>query len=532
MPSTAIKQRSQHNGDTVEAALSCVKLTGSTAAACFRGLTLASHFQPVFSLAHQRAVGYEGLVRCTDRHHAPLPPLEAFARCRNENDAVTMDQLCRALHLRNFAARSLDDAWLFLNVNPRVIRKSESHDVFFGQLLDQLRFPARRIVVVISGSAGSNEQNLKSWVDHYRGLGCLIALNNFTAGHTNFDRIWRLRPDIVNLDRSLIAEAAANPGARAMLPRIFSMLHETGALVLLQGIESRREAMIAMDTDADFVQGHYFFRPGLTLASPHQLPDTFSRLFEQFRDLAAGSQVRQRNDLHHYQQGLSHAAGQLHMGASLRDACAKFLSFPRTRRCFLLDAEGGQIGENILSPQEQAKCDPRFVPLRDVTGANWLRQHYFRRAIAEHGKVHVTRPYPSITDASPCITLSVALPVEGELRVLCADLTVEGLIREAADRPPGEAHELRDRAEQMLRPAGCAYAQAIAKAQIAKAQAEMMARIQAEQQTIAEQRASAATEDHAKVPAAVARPLRLVARRVVDAILFWKRNAERVPIAS
>ncbi|WP_201770523.1 hypothetical protein [Pseudomonas sp. Ant30-3] len=33
----------------------------------YRGLSLTSHFQPIFSIAHGRAVGYEGLIRA---HHA------------------------------------------------------------------------------------------------------------------------------------------------------------------------------------------------------------------------------------------------------------------------------------------------------------------------------------------------------------------------------------------------------------------------------------------------------------------------------
>ena len=518
MPSSAIKQRLQKDGDTAEAALSCVKLTQTTPAACFRGLALASHFQPIYSLVHQRAVGYEGLVRCTDGNHAPLPPLEAFARCRGENDVVAMDRLCRALHLRNFAARVPgEDAWLFLNVHPRVIRKSGSHDAFFGQLLDELGFPARRVVVVISGAAGSDERHLKSWVDHYRGLGCLIALNDFGSGHSNFDRIWRLRPDIVKLDRSLIAEAAANSSARAMLPRIVSMLHETGALVFLQGIESGREALIAMDTDADFVQGHYFARPGPALAAPCQQTDAFARLYAQFRDLAAKRQARQRNDLHRYQQDLSRAADQLRMGLSLKEACTEFLTLCGVRRCLLLDAEGGQIGADILSAQEQSRRDPRYAPLQDATGANWLRQHYFRRALSEHGKVHVSRAYLSITDASRRITLSIAVPVDGRLCVLCADLTTDEPIREGAEQPAA-AQEFRNPAEEPLLPACREHAEAIARAQI-----EMMARVRAEQQAIARKRASALAADSAALspafgdlepsPVIAQRPASTVTRR-------------------
>ena len=114
----------------------------------------------------------------------------------------------------------------------------------------------------------------------------------------------------------------------------------------------------------------------------------------------------------------------------------------------------------------------------------------------------------------------------GKLRALCADLITKKPILEAAEMPAGEVRDFRERAQQMLRAAGCAYAKAIAKAQIAKAQAEMMARVLAEQQAIAEKRGRIVAEDRAEVPEARVRaqPLRLVARRAADVILFRKRQ--------
>jgi len=111
-----------------------------------------------------------------------------------------------------------------------------------------------------------------------------------------------------------------------------------------------------------------------------------------------------------------------------------------------------------------------------------------------------------------------------KLRVLCAELVAKKPTLETAEKPTGASHEFHDRPEQMLRAAGCAYAKAIANAQIAKAQAEMMARVLSEQQAIAEKRGRVVAEDRVEVPAAVAQPLRLVARRAADVILFRKRK--------
>ncbi|NIF45781.1 EAL domain-containing protein, partial [Burkholderia sp. Tr-862] len=67
-------------------------------------------------------------------------------------------------------------------------------------------------------------------------------------------------------------------------------------------------------------------------------------------------------------------------------------------------------------------AEARFSPLSDAQGANWLRRPYFRTAIAEPGRVQVTRPYLSINEAQPCVTLSVAVRIGDAQHVLCGDI--------------------------------------------------------------------------------------------------------------
>ncbi|MBN3825399.1 EAL domain-containing protein, partial [Burkholderia sp. Ac-20384] len=88
----------------------------------------------------------------------------------------------------------------------------------------------------------------------------------------------------------------------------------------------------------------------------------------------------------------------------------------------LLDAHGRQSGRNVVLRADRALAEARFSPLADAQGANWLRRPYFRSAIAEPGRVQVTRPYLSINEAQPCVTLSVAVRVGDAQRVLCGDI--------------------------------------------------------------------------------------------------------------
>src|ERR1700730_7832578 len=90
---------------------------GSLTVGKFDGLTVRSHFQPIFSVAHSRAVGFEGLMRPSDLSGNPLAPFNAFGR--DFPRVQTVDRLASAVHVHNFQDLKAD-GWLFLNMNSEV----------------------------------------------------------------------------------------------------------------------------------------------------------------------------------------------------------------------------------------------------------------------------------------------------------------------------------------------------------------------------------------------------------------------------
>jgi len=403
--------------------------------AAFGTLKLGSHFQPIFSLAHQRVIGFEALLRATDHEGRARAPLEVFGAVHNRADTILLDRLCRAVHLHNFARHNVEPAWLFLNVNPQVVVEGKRYGAFFREQLERVNFPPHRVVVEILESALADQSLLTEAVEYYRDLGCLIAIDDFGAGHSNFDRICGLRPDIVKFDRLLVTQAAANRNIRAIMPGMVSLLHEAGSLVVMEGVESEFEAMIAMDSDADFVQGFYFARPNRVPVGINGQAPAFGSLFDQFRRVNAIDRASYRSEIAPYINGIGYASVMLKSGRPLESACASFLELPRAQFCFLLDADGLQIGSNVYAPHLQVTPpDPRYAPLNDARRANWSRRHYFRRAVAQPEKVHVTRPYLSVTRATPCLTTSIAFQHDGRLQILCGDVSWDDKCGATLDR--------------------------------------------------------------------------------------------------
>jgi EAL domain-containing protein (putative c-di-GMP-specific phosphodiesterase class I) len=397
-------------------------------------LTLSSVFQPVFSLSHMRAVGYEGLLRAHDTLDRPVSPLDVFGQAARVGEALQIDRLSQALHLENFKMLGAQNEWLFLNVHPGALTEPY-HAAALLANLKRLKIEPRRVVLEVLEQRAEDIERLAEAVQQFREHGFLIALDDFGAGHSNIERIWQLDPDLVKLDRVLLSHAGHNVHAaatarwakqrrnmEAVLSGIVSLLHEAGKLVLIEGVETEHEAQLALASGADFVQGFFFARPSPGLADSVQAQTIISELTERYRLQTEARERRVATRLQPYVRAFERAAERLAAGEPLVEVGWNFLALDNAARCFLLDQNGRQAGRNVVLRADRAAHEARFMPLVDAQGANWLRRPYFRAALGDPERVHVTTPYLSINEALPCVTLSVETRAGGKRCVLCGDI--------------------------------------------------------------------------------------------------------------
>jgi EAL domain-containing protein (putative c-di-GMP-specific phosphodiesterase class I) len=394
-----------------------------------REYRLSTHFQPIFSLAHRRPVGYEALIRGTDPDGKVYLPAELLAQAPAGVARMQLDRQCRALHVHSFRRLRDDVSWLFLNVDPHIAVQGHRFGSF-AQMLEESGLPPHRVAVELIETPFDEQKRLVTAVEHYHELGCLVVIDDFGAGYSNFDRIWQLKPDIVKIDREMTRRVTIEPLARRMFTGIISVLHEAGALVCVEGIETEGEAMCATEANADLLQGNLFALPAFRPPAENACDEVFARMFAQFRDESSEFRNRRRTRLQPYLAAFSDAVLALSVGADRASAVRALLALECTERCYLVAADGSQIGASAESERSAAARDRRLTPIRPVTGTNWQTKPFFRRAMESPGKIQITRPYLSATGPRLCVTLSYALLLNGVYHVLCVDLDFAALAGE------------------------------------------------------------------------------------------------------
>ena len=387
--------------------------------------TVFSVFQPVFSVSHRRAIGYHASLRAHDEDERQVPSHEVFTQAARRGDLLELGRLAESLHLGNYSAFDSHDEWLFLSLHPAALMDTSYGDAMLAGL-KALGLPPQRVVLEVPEQAGGETGRFVDIVDSLRKSGFLIALGGFGAKHSNIDRVWHLRPDIVTLDRVILAQASEHSHIERVLPGLVSLLHESGQLVLMGGLSTEREALIALECNVDFVQGGYFAGPSTQPVEPRIAASAMDALSAALRERVGARERLQNERLAPYVAALNEACARLVAGETLEEATQRLLALPETARSFLLDARGRQIGDNLVPPGRRvSRRAKRFSPLLHSQGASWERRPYFTAAVRSPGHAHLTAPYLSINEAHLCVTASIAAQTANGLQVLCVDINWE-----------------------------------------------------------------------------------------------------------
>lgn len=388
----------------------------------YRGHTLFSAFQPIYSISHRRPVGHEALIRATQGNKTVNPAtLLAIPDSGPEN--LSLDRLCRSLHMRSFARQQTDSGWLFLNLNSQCLVTERPDSGFMQRLFAETGIQPHQLVIEILESEIQDREYLRQLINHFRGMGCLIAIDDFGAGHSNFDRIWELSPDIVKIDRALIHNASQSRRIERILTGIVSLIHEAGSLVVMEGIETEHEALVAIAANTDMVQGYYFGLPGNNLVSAD---DQSAAYMDQLLRHQQKQRVQNNHDFTQrslkVQSLFGQSVSEFMSSGDFERSCETVFQNRQAVRCYLLDKSGYQMAGNQYAPHYRHQLDKRFTPLLSGDNANWSHKHYHFRALDRPGEMQVSRPYLSVADSRMCTTISQTVVVNGQLFVFCCDL--------------------------------------------------------------------------------------------------------------
>jgi EAL domain-containing protein (putative c-di-GMP-specific phosphodiesterase class I) len=207
--------------------------------------------QPIVALSTGLRVGAEALSRFPAEWNKA--PDVCFEEAHSIGEGAVLEVL--ALHR---AAAHLDsvNGYVAMNVSPATLFDAECTDLLAA-------LPASRILLELSEhDQVADYDQLAAALKPLREAGMRLAIDDVGAGFSSLRHIVLTAPEVIKLDRSIVAGAAEDRVLRTLVRSLVDFGHGSGSAVVAEGIETEQDAVILAGLGVDFGQGWYFGRPG------------------------------------------------------------------------------------------------------------------------------------------------------------------------------------------------------------------------------------------------------------------------------
>ena len=233
--------------------------SGQACAACRNKVDLFDFtmaFQPIVDIERARIDAYEALVRGPEGEGAAqvlslVTPEILYA----------FDQACRVKAIE-LAAQYRMDCQLSINFLPNAVYEPRACIQATLAAAARTGFDPRRLTFeIVETETISDTPHLLNIISEYRRQGFKIALDDFSTGYSGLARLADLRPDIIKLDRALIANCDRDNIRLAIVSSLVALCEEVRIKIVAEGIERKGEVAALKSAGVRFMQGYYFAKP-------------------------------------------------------------------------------------------------------------------------------------------------------------------------------------------------------------------------------------------------------------------------------
>src|SRR4051812_36623775 len=207
-------------------------------------------FQPLVSLSTGQVSGYEALARFP--HPPARRPDEWFAVAQRVGLGPELE--ARALQAATEATDRPAGTFLTFNLSASALMSDAAIAALPADLSDI-------VIEITENERVGDDDRLAQRLEPLRRRGARIAVDDAGAGYSGLQQVMRIQPDIIKLDRSLVANVDTDPAKAALIDSFVRFARRTGASVCAEGIETPEELKVLADLDVTYGQGFGLARP-------------------------------------------------------------------------------------------------------------------------------------------------------------------------------------------------------------------------------------------------------------------------------
>ncbi len=219
---------------------------------------IVSYFQPIIDNKTKNIVKYESLVRLIDEDGKVLSPFFFLEAAKKSNyyldiTSVVLRHSFNILQNSNFEVS--------INLSALDIEHALMRERIVSLMKECKECSKRLIFELLEDEAVKDFDVVESFIKEIKAFGVKIAIDDFGAGYSNYERLLQYQPDILKIDGSLIKNIETSEYSLSVVKSIVTFAKEQNMQTVAEFIENENIYNIIKELGVDFSQGYYFGKP-------------------------------------------------------------------------------------------------------------------------------------------------------------------------------------------------------------------------------------------------------------------------------
>ena len=219
---------------------------------------IVSYFQPIINNKTRKVEKYESLVRLVDESGNVVSPyfFLDISKKGNYYNKITHRVLENSFKILEHISTKIS-----INLSSLDIEKESTRNKLY-ELLDEYKKDASRIVFELLEDEDVKDFTvIKRFIKKVKSFGVKIAIDDFGAGYSNFERLLEFEPDILKIDGSLIKNIVNDTYSKNVVETIVSFAKKQKIITIAEFVENEEIFNILNNLGVDYSQGYYFGEP-------------------------------------------------------------------------------------------------------------------------------------------------------------------------------------------------------------------------------------------------------------------------------
>jgi diguanylate cyclase (GGDEF)-like protein len=222
-------------------------------------------YQPIMRLEDETVAGFEALLRWRHPQKGLVEPADFVAHSEESGLIVSLGRFAlerAALDLSYWQRFFPLDEPLFASVNlSRRQLQDSGLEAFLGALLKDGEIEPGTLKLEVTESAVGASGDGTAMLTRLRAMGAGLAIDDFGTGLSTLSQLKDIPFDTVKIDKTFLVRDAGSGDAAKILSSVVTLAHELGRAVVVEGVESARDAGWLKSLGCEFAQGFHYSEP-------------------------------------------------------------------------------------------------------------------------------------------------------------------------------------------------------------------------------------------------------------------------------